>query len=262
MSLNPSDIPAHECLYHYKVTPAVPDMARWREEWFANRLAALDAATEMVENHFPDLEGRIKITPINRHVIRAYEETWAPITDTHPHYETARTWAGEFTFFDRDEGGPWLAINRCNFMGVGIGKIVKYGDNFEVAVWVDGKLCAISTGGMPNDYTHKIVSVLHRMAAPGKHPLKGRVGEVIQLIARAHAEECGAERVVYFGSFTEGARKAYARMGLEPQERLMPTRDDRDKVQEVYVDDISQPLGWAERPVLPMAAPVVAGLHI
>jgi hypothetical protein len=207
----------------YVASPAMPNFADDWGNWEQRHTISSRNAETAIETLYPDLTSHIHVTRINQKVLEAYELGWlAHIDKEDSRYSSVLRWGNEYTFHEKDKNGQWMCINRVNpYYGCG-DKQITHANRFEAAIWVDDTLCAIGIGGLPNESSYPFVSVMNMLAAPFANPLRGRATEIILKAALAHADVRGVNEVVCFGSFSPGAEKSLARIGLISETRRLP----------------------------------------
>lgn len=152
----------------------------------------------------------LKIIDVN--TVAAWEAQWKPFFEENPDIEGRyyATWM-EQRFIPESLDDHYLIENIDNF------------DNpaaFNLAVWHGQTLCGVACGGYKNENKRGFVSVMLREANPNpEHPLKGKIGPIINEAAILYAQNLGVSRVCYVGPYSAGAIKVHEAMGLK-QEKI------------------------------------------
>ena len=186
--------------------------------FFENCVNAYDAQSTTFERMTDEIQTEfgdgLRLEAFTEEAAQAFTEQWEPLLSdkqkSQDRYLSARRIAEQAPNAD-----PKFAYSRM------------FNDSydphhFNLAIWMDDTLCGLALGGHQSEIDRDYISVKVIEGNPDpNHPLKGHIGEIIDRVSTAYAQEIGVSRVAHIGRFSEGAKKMYEGRGLTPNEPVI-----------------------------------------
>ncbi len=190
-----------------------------QNRYFRNlRRHAYTVALQSIEAKLPDIKGHVQLTGLTPAVHAAMEQQWMPLIDEDNLSDPQRYRAEIFENF----------VTYRQLAGKPVLDEMPYSwapHRFELAVWGDGQLCGLALTTVRERHDDKGVMAVGVVVGPPfyEHPLRGRLGPIVQFAALAWAAELGRNEVHYLGSFSPSGERMMQRVvanhGFMPEPR-------------------------------------------